>query len=82
MTRRPRVAFTPGSIARLVTSRRRYRCGSHLAPERHYIEPGEQYVRNALPPNNPDIGNREWWHMRVCLDCAPAEHDPRLTEGT
>lgn len=79
---RPRVAFTSGSIAGVVTARKRHTCGSHLSRDRHYIEPGEQYVANALPPDNADIGNQNWWHMRVCLDCCPAEHDPRTGQET
>lgn len=77
---RPRVAFTPGSIAKVVTARRRYVCGNHLSHvEKHYIEPGQRYVANALPPEHPDIGNDRWWHLRVCVDCCPIEHDPRPT---
>ena len=76
---RPRVAFTPGSIAGVVTARKRHRCENHLLgrDERHHIEPGDRYVANALPPDHPDIGNTRWWHQRVCLDCCPIEHDPR-----
>ncbi len=69
-TRRPRVAFTFGSIAGVVTARKRHRCGSHLT-EQHFIEPGQQYVVNALPPGASDIGNTGWLHMRACLDCCP-----------
>jgi hypothetical protein len=78
---RPRVAFTPGSIAGAVTARKRHRCESHLEPERHHIEPGERYIASALPPGDPDICNRGWWHLRICLDCCPAQYDTRLTEG-
>lgn len=74
---RPRVAFTPGSIAKTATARRRYICGNHLDREKHYIEPGQRHVRNALPPHNSEIGNDTWWHLRVCLDCCPVEHDER-----
>jgi hypothetical protein len=69
-----RVVFTHGSIAKVVVAGRRYVCGSHLNPERHYIEPGQQYVANALPPHNPEIGNDRWRHLMVCLDCCPAEY--------
>lgn len=75
---RPRVALTPGSIAGVVEARKRHRCDSHLASERHYIEPGQRYVANALPPHHPEVGNTGWWHSRMCLDCCPAEHDPRI----
>ena len=71
---RPRVAFTPGSIAGIVTAQKRHACQSHLAGERHYIEPGQRYVANALPPDHPDIGNLGWWHLRVCLNCCPIEY--------
>lgn len=75
---RPRVAFTRGSIAKVVTARRRYVCGNHLSGvEKHYIEPGQRHVSNALPPHNSEIGNENWWYLRVCLDCCPSEHDPR-----
>lgn len=77
---RPRVAFTPGSIQGVLTARKRHICQSHMA-DRHYIDPGQQYVANALPPDHPDIGNVGWWHLRVCLDCCPAEFDPRLKQG-
>ncbi len=73
---RPRVSFTPGSIQGVVTARKRHVCQNHLDSERHYIEPGDRYVANALPPD-PDIGNPGWWHLRVCLDCCPIEHDER-----
>lgn len=75
---RPRVAFTDGSIAKVVTARRRYVCENHLSQvEKHFIEPGQRYVRNSLPPNNREIGNDTWWFLRVCLDCCPARHDER-----
>jgi hypothetical protein len=76
-TERPRVAFTPGSVQGVVTARKRHICQNHMDDEKHYIEPGDRYVANALPPDHPDIGNPGWWHLRVCLDCCPAEHDPR-----
>lgn len=75
---RPRVAFTPGSIQGVVTAKKRHRCENHLTDERHYIEPGQRYIANALPPNHPEIGNAGWWHLRMCLDCCPVEHDPRV----
>jgi hypothetical protein len=78
---RPRVAFTPGSISGVVVARKRHVCQSHLEPERHYINPGDRYAANALPPDSDDIGNVGWWHLRICLDCCPADLDPRLTEG-
>lgn len=80
-THRSRVAFTPGSISGVVTARKRHACQSHLDSERHYIEPGERYAANALPPNDPDIGNSGWWHLRVCLDCCPAHLDPRREQA-
>lgn len=77
---RPRVAFTHGSIAKVVTARRRYVCGNHLSMvEKHHIEPGQRYVRNSLPPRNREIGNESWWFLRVCLDCCPVEHDERVS---
>lgn len=69
-----RVSFTPGSIAGVVTARKRHRCQGHLSPDLHFIEPGERYVANALPPDHPEIGNRGWWHLRVCMSCCPAEY--------
>ena len=77
---RARVMLTPGSIAGLVTAERRHVCDGHLASERHYIESGQQYLATALPPDNPDVGNRRWWHHRLCLDCCPAEYDQRPEE--
>lgn len=71
-----RVSFTPGSIAGVVTANKRHRCDGHLADERHWIEPGDRYVANALPPGNSDIGNAGWWHLRVCMACCPAEYAP------
>ena len=76
---RPRVAFTHGSIAKVVTARRRYVCGNHLSGvEKHYIEPGQRHVSNSLPPHNSEIGNENWWSLRVCLDCCPIKHDERV----
>ena len=62
-----------------MVARKRHVCQNHLLDrdDRHYIEPGDRYIANALPPDHPDIGNPGWWHLRVCLDCCPAEHDPR-----
>ena len=77
---RPRVAFTHGSIAKVVTARRRYVCGNHLSGvEKHYIEVGQRHVSNSLPPHNSEIGNENWWYLRVCLDCCPIKHDERTT---
>lgn len=76
---RPRVAFTPGSITKVVTARRRYVCGNHLSyVDKHYIEPGQRHAHNRLPPGNTDIGNEHWWQLRVCLDCCPPQHDDRV----
>jgi hypothetical protein len=73
---RGRVSMTDGSIHGVVTSRKRHRCDGHLVDsgDVHYIEPGDRYVANALPPDNPDIGNYGWWHSRFCADCAPVEY--------
>lgn len=81
---RPRVAFTDGSIAKVITARRRYLCSNHMLrdDEAHYIEPGQQYVRNSLPPHNSEIGNEGWWFSRFCFDCCPERHDPRIQEAT
>ena len=77
---RPRVSFTPGSITKVVTARRRYVCGNHLSQvEKHHIQPGQRYVRNSLPPHNHEIGNEHWWWLRMCLDCCPAQHDERVS---
>lgn len=76
-----RVSFTPGSIAGVVTANKRHQCDGHLADVKHYIEPGERYVANALPPGHPDVGNTGWWHFRACKDCCPAEYTPDLAES-
>lgn len=78
---RHRVAFTPGSIAGVLVARKRHVCGGHLASERHYIEPGQRYVANALPPDHPEIGNPGWWHLRVCMDCCPERYVPPAEWG-
>jgi hypothetical protein len=74
---RPRVVFTFGSIAGVVTARKRYRCDSHLA-DRHFIEPGQRYVASALPPGDQDICNDRWLHERLCMDCCPIQYAPPL----
>ena len=77
---RPRVSFTPGSITKVVAARRQYVCGNHLTGvEKHHIEPGQRYARNSLPPHNSEIGNENWWWLRLCLDCCPEKHDERRT---
>ena len=68
-----RVANTPGSIVRVVTANKRHRCDGHMNPVSHHIEPGDNYVATALPPNHIDIGNLGWWHNRFCMDCCPVE---------
>lgn len=72
----PRVVFSLGQLASAVTARRRHRCDGHLALDRHDIEPGEKYVRAALPPHS-ELGNETWWSSKLCLDCAPAAYDDR-----
>lgn len=67
---RPRVVFTLGSISGVRRAAKRYRCDSHLV-DRHFIEAGDSYVANALPPGDQDICNDRWLHMRVCMDCCP-----------
>lgn len=68
-----RVIRTAGTLHRRATAQKRYRCDGHLYPERHYIEPGDLYIRSALPPDHPDIGNIGWWTHRFCMDCCPIE---------
>lgn len=81
-----RVVITHGAIVKVTSARRRFRCEGHLADRTHFIEPGERHVRTSLPPDHPEICNDTWWHMRLCLDCAPAKYDTRPTapgaEGT
>lgn len=60
------------------TLRKRRRCGGHLA-DPHWIEAGEQAVWSSLPPNS-EIGNEGWWHAVYCMDCCPADCDPRSSE--
>ena len=69
-----RVTSTPGALYGTAVARKRYRCDGHLADGRHWIEVGDTYVASALPPGHPDIGNVGWWHLRLCMECAPAEH--------
>lgn len=39
---------------------RRYRCDGHLTFGAHrWIEEGQSYVVSALPPDDPDVGNRD-----------------------
>ena len=68
-----RVRFMCGQIHGLRTARKRFQCSGHLAPKRHFIEPGDRYVASALPPAS-DIGNPTWLHGTLCLDCAPVEY--------
>ena len=79
MAERIRVRFTPGSIHGVVTAQKRHRCDGHLSRDRHWIEPGDRYVANALPPDHPDVGNVGWWHSRLCMDCCPVEYAPEAT---
>lgn len=67
-----RVTRTPEALYGVRTARRRVRCDGHMADERHWIEPGQEYVASALPPGS-DIGNVGWWHHRYCMDCCPIE---------
>ena len=68
-----RVAFTPGTLAKVNRAHRRFRCEGHIADVAHFIEPGDRYVRSSLPPNHPDINNDSWWYMRFCMACCPME---------
>jgi hypothetical protein len=34
----------------------------------HPIQPGERYMRQALPPHDNDIGNEHWWVLCAHLD--------------
>ena len=69
----PRVVRTPGALYGAAVSRKRRRCDGHMAPEQHWIKPGQQYVASALPPDS-EIGNKGWWHHSYCMDCCPAEY--------
>lgn len=66
------------SLQALMSAPRRARvrrpCAGHLT-ERHAIEPGDQYVMSALPPNS-ELGNLEWWRHALCMRCCPAECVP------
>jgi hypothetical protein len=81
MRSRGRVRLTYGSLQTVRTAKRRFRCDGHLTDpdDRHFIEPGKRYVKSSLPPNNSEIGNPEWWHLRLCQDCAPVEFAERVT---
>lgn len=68
-----RVTFTHGSLNKVNRARRRFRCDGHIAHVRHFIEPGERYVRTSLPPNHSEINNDGWWRMRFCMACCPVE---------
>lgn len=60
-----------GAIYKIRTARKRYRC-EHAGYEcpGHYpvcsgwIEPGERYMRVALPPGDAEVGNTGWWSLR------------------
>jgi hypothetical protein len=57
-------------------ARRRYRCDNDYPPSDAYlyghpdINPGDSYLRLALPPHDNDIGNTTWWTLRYCHACA------------
>ena len=46
-------------------ARKRHICGSGCV-----IEPRESYLLHAATPNDNDIGNTHWWHVRECARCA------------
>lgn len=37
---------------------------------------GDLYVRSALPPDDPEVGNVGWWVLRYCTRCARAYDGP------
>jgi len=51
------------------TARKQHECGGERAECADRIEPGARYVEMKLPPNS-DMGNPDWWLMRVCVPCA------------
>lgn len=68
-----RVTRTPEALYSAPrTARKRRRCDGHLAPARHWIEPGDQITWSSLPPDS-DFGNERWWHHAYCANCAPKE---------
>lgn len=54
------------------TARIRKYCEDTHRPPFHHIEPGERYLRTALPPNS-ELGNEHWWTMNICKSCMTPE---------
>jgi hypothetical protein len=56
------------TLGRCYTARTRKRCTEDRWNCRNWIEPGEVYLRVALPPGS-DLGNTGWWTMNICKGC-------------
>lgn len=65
LTRRVRADV---SYLTLRIARKRYACESRHSGCASTIEAGHQYVLSELPPKS-EIGNAEWWRMRICMPC-------------
>lgn len=61
-------------MSRTITTRpkasRIYRCERRRGACGGLIRPGQEYVREAVPPGDMDIGNDDhWWVSRSCVPC-------------
>ncbi|MEU5945115.1 hypothetical protein ABZ793_06080 [Micromonospora sp. NPDC047465] len=51
------------------TARKTHRCGSETGKCHTTIQPGDRYLLASLPPDS-EMGNTDWWHLKVCRGCA------------
>ncbi|WP_431892699.1 hypothetical protein [Micromonospora haikouensis] len=57
-------------IRTIRTARKQHTCEADTGTRcRTTIEPGDRYLLASLPPNS-EMGNPDWWRMKICRGCA------------
>jgi hypothetical protein len=53
-----------------VTARREFRCDDFDGNGRvHLVQPGQEYARHVAFPGDSDLGNTDFWVLRLCVTC-------------
>lgn len=56
-------------------------CDCNYSGGKPAIQPGDRYLSMVASPDHDDLGNRHWWRLKECAECAERHGRGHLLAG-